>query len=115
MALARIDLGTSEIEHLGVGNVEALVAAPAADTRRFSSTPGVLGVRAGTPEVRGPAASGMPLPPRAVLVMVTDGLSTRLDPATEPALLRERPIVIAQRLLSTHGKDHDDALVLVVK
>ena len=33
----------------------------------------------------------------------------------EPALLREHPIVIAQYLVETFGRETDDALVLVAR
>jgi hypothetical protein len=47
--------------------------------------------------------------------MCMDGLCHNLDLANDLALLRRWPIEIAQHLLQTYGRDHDDALVLVAR
>jgi anti-sigma regulatory factor (Ser/Thr protein kinase) len=52
--------------------------------------------------------------PRDVLVLFSDGLSTRVDLESELDLLREHPLVVAHQLLARWVRDNDDALVLVV-
>ncbi len=57
----------------------------------------------------------MPLQGHDVIVMSSDGLTTRADISEELQLLRRHPIVIAEHLLAQYGRTNDDALVLVVK
>jgi anti-sigma regulatory factor (Ser/Thr protein kinase) len=109
MSVVRVDETTRELVHAGVGNVTShLYKAKAVD--RFLASPGVLGAPGPRPRVQ---ERRVPVDTRNVLVMFTDGLSSRLDATGDPELLREPPLVIAHRLLLQQGRDHDDALVLV--
>jgi anti-sigma regulatory factor (Ser/Thr protein kinase) len=109
VSIARAEEATLTMVHAGVGNVASHLYG-GRSTVRFVSTPGVVG----KPGPRGRIhEQRTPLGGRHVLVMFTDGLSSRLDLASDPALLREPPLIIAHRLLTEHGRDHDDALVLV--
>jgi anti-sigma regulatory factor (Ser/Thr protein kinase) len=109
MSVVRVDEVARDLVHAGVGNVTSHLY-QGKSTERFLASPGVLGApgpRARVQERR------VPLDARNLLVMFTDGLSSRLDAAGDPYLLREPPLVIAHRLLLAHGREHDDALVLV--
>lgn len=50
-----------------------------------------------------------------VLVMFSDGLTTRVDISEELQLLCLHPIVIAAHLLERFGRSNDDAIVLVTR
>jgi Stage II sporulation protein E (SpoIIE) len=56
-----------------------------------------------------------PLPPGAVLVMHSDGLVDRWNPADVPGLFTHSPQVIAATLLRDAGTRRDDAGVLVAR
>jgi hypothetical protein len=74
-------------------------------------TPGVLGIS----QQRVRIARGESwLQPGELLVMHTDGLSTRTT-VEDPVLLRRHPLVVAHELLRRFSKNHDDALVLVAR
>jgi len=109
MAIEHIDDGARALAHAGLGNVMCHLYL-GRTTVRLPSTPGVVGARGPRPRLQDDVA---PLHGRYVLVMFTDGISSRVDLSNEAELLRQPPIVIAQRLLNEHGRDHDDALVLV--
>jgi stage II sporulation SpoE-like protein len=112
MSLSRIDPFAGAIDHAGVGDLRTQIYAPR-ESRRLPSSPGTLGshliARARVrPEVslfrRGD-----------ILVVFSDGLSSRIDISHELELQREHPIVIAESLLSRFGRASDDALVLVLR
>jgi anti-sigma regulatory factor (Ser/Thr protein kinase) len=108
LSLVRIDERAGQLHHAGVGNVTTHLYRGRVSAR-FAATPGVVG----KPGPRARLHEDMaPLGGRHVLLMFSDGLSSRLDLATD-GLLREPPLVIAHRLLTEHGRSHDDALVLV--
>jgi anti-sigma regulatory factor (Ser/Thr protein kinase) len=110
MAVVRIDRRAGEVTCACAGNVSAHLYRDRS-VFRFACPPGVLGApgtRLGKLNV-----DRAPYTERTVLVMFTDGISSRLDLSDDPALLREHPMVIAHRILIEHGKSHDDNLVLV--
>jgi anti-sigma regulatory factor (Ser/Thr protein kinase) len=109
MAVMALDWTAGQFVHASVGNVTAHLQRDRTATR-FLTTPGVLGAPGPAPRIH---EESSPLAARFVLVMFTDGLSSRLDPAADPALLREPPLVIAHALMTRHARAHDDALVLV--
>jgi hypothetical protein len=109
MAIGRIDQAAGEVLHAAVGNVTTYLHRDR-QASRFSPSPGVLGAPGRSPRVQTQRAA---IAGRYVLIMFSDGLSSRLDPAADPGLLREPALVIAHRLLVEHGRDHDDATVLV--
>jgi len=55
-----------------------------------------------------------PIAPGSLLVMHSDGLSARWDLRQRPELLRAHPAVIAAVLYRDHGRERDDATVVVV-
>jgi anti-sigma regulatory factor (Ser/Thr protein kinase) len=99
-----------EIAHAGVGNVGTHLHGQGAT--RFVSTNGVLGIRQAIPRIRVERAVHAP---GQVLVMFTDGITTRLDLTLEPGLLGEPPLVIAHHVLARYARETDDALVLVAR
>jgi anti-sigma regulatory factor (Ser/Thr protein kinase) len=101
--------GGARLRQAGVGNISCHVYQHRTSFR-LPSTPGVLGQPGPKPRIQEQSAS---LTGRYLLLLFTDGLSSRLDLSEEAALLREPPLLIAHHLLLTHGRGHDDNLVLV--
>ena len=52
--------------------------------------------------------------PGTLLVMHSDGVSARWDLKQRPDLLRAHPAIIAAALYRDHGRDRDDATVVVL-
>ncbi len=112
MTLARIDFDTDTLHWVGVGNVTADLVAKAPSgvetrsTARLSN--GIVGYR--MPET--PTTQEIPIRPGHLLVMASDGIAENhlegLDFAASAA-------VLAARMMSEHGKQTDDALVLVAR
>ena len=112
MTLARIDFRTDTLSWVGIGNVAAdLVAKHPAGVEVRSSARlagGIVGYR--IPEVLTPQE--VPIRPGDLLVIASDGIvEDHLDDIdfSAPAL------VIADRILRSHAKDNDDALVLAAR
>jgi anti-sigma regulatory factor (Ser/Thr protein kinase) len=108
MSAASIDkAGTIDVALLG--NVEAYVCGRSS-TRRHVGNAAVLGKH----PTKGPLVAHDTLASAELLVLFSDGLSTRLSLEREDALLHEHPIVIAQALMTRYGTTRDDATVVVV-
>jgi serine phosphatase RsbU (regulator of sigma subunit) len=112
MAVAHIDLRLRQIEHAAIGDVRTSTYQPR-ESRRFSSTAGILG--AGDQRGRKYLVEREPMHDHEVIVMCSDGLTSRADISDELQLLRRHPIVIAAHLLEHFGRSNDDALVLVTR
>ncbi len=108
MAIAHVDAG---VEHAGIGNISTWVIGVDGVARPLGSTSGTLG-SAFPKRLR---VESVALGAGELLVMSSDGLASRVDLASEPSLVRQHPIVIAQRLLSKFGRGTDDALIAVVR
>jgi anti-sigma regulatory factor (Ser/Thr protein kinase) len=112
MAVCRIDEAAATMEAASIGNVELQVCRPR-DARRFGGTSAVVGGRGNRPAK--PRSESAPLAQNDVVVLVTDGISSKLSIEQDLALLREHPVVIAQRIMERFGRTNDDALVLVAR
>lgn len=109
MSIVRVAVDGSELVQAGLGNIECHLY-QRSRAIRLPSNPGVVGQPGPRVRIQEQRAA---IGDRLVLVMFTDGLSSRLDLAADATLLREPAIVIAHQLLTTYGRGHDDALVLV--
>lgn len=110
MSLASIDVPARTLSWVGIGNIECvLVRAGGAGTRLESIMllGGVVGHQ--LPRMR---ASQVAIEAGDVLVMATDGIrgGFRSDLSTI-----ETPQKLAERVLRRHGREIDDALVLVAR
>ncbi len=112
VSVARIDLTGGRLEHAGVGNVISRLHGSDGGGRALLTTAGTLGV--GRLPRRIPCETA-PFAPPQVLVVVSDGIVSRLDLSDEPALLRRHPLVVAHHVMTRFGRGTDDALVLVVR
>lgn len=110
VAVVEIDEATRSARMVGVGNVDVL-RVHLQGVSRFTGEPGALGITGQRLRLRPQA---FPFEPRDLLVVHTDGLTSRTTLDARAASSREHPVVVAQRLLASFGRDHDDATVLVV-
>ena len=110
VALCRLELGAAELVHAGAGNVSVHLYQDGPG-ERFTSAARVVG--------RAPA--GRPRDERATLgarhlvLMYSDGLSSRIDLSLELELRRQPPPVIAHELLRRASGAPDDCTVLVAR
>ncbi len=109
MALARFDLARKVLTIASVGNIET----------RVVGGPGRLNllVRRGIVGMNAPEAvpAEHPWSSKSVLIMHSDGLSTRWDWSRFGNVENAAPDVIARRLLAELGKTDDDATVIVAR
>jgi hypothetical protein len=111
LSIAACACSDATMTWLAVGNVDGVLvrADPAAQPERHSLLlrGGVVGYR--MPPLR---AEVLPIFPGDTLIMVTDGVSSQF--VREPVLGRD-PQDAADDILARHGKQTDDALVLVAR
>jgi anti-sigma regulatory factor (Ser/Thr protein kinase)/serine/threonine protein phosphatase PrpC len=111
MSVVRFDATTRTLEHAGAGNVATRLYLKGVG-HTFMSTARVLGARHQPVRL---ATETLILAGEAILLMFSDGLTTRTDLGGRLDLLRQPPIFIAQDLLDRFGRADDDALVLVAR
>jgi anti-sigma regulatory factor (Ser/Thr protein kinase) len=110
LGIVRLERQSRSLTQACVGNIATLVCRPG-EVHAMSCNPGVLGISQQRPRsVRGESW----LRPGELLVMHTDGLSTRTT-VEDAVLLRRHPLVVAHELMRRFSKSHDDALVLVAR
>ncbi len=109
MALARLDWRGASMNYASVGNIEARLRSPS-EGRRFVVRRGILGFNAPRAVV-----TDHPWADDEILVLHSDGLSATWDWQDEPGLWNQSAAAIARQILRRHGKNEDDATVLVVK
>ena len=111
MTLAWLDLEAGRLSWTGVGNVEGRLvhaaAGPGAPTEGALTKGGVVGYN--LPTIRVTSAD---LQPGDVMVLATDGIDSGFARAITAGGTAK---AIAARILAEHGKDRDDALVVVVR
>ncbi|GHB36337.1 TorS-related protein [Streptomyces xanthochromogenes] len=109
VAVARIEPDAGRLLYCGIGNVSGFLVGE--DGRRaLISAPGIVGAH-----MRRLRTFEEPLPGHGALVMHSDGLTERWNPAAMPGLLHHSPLVMAGQLLREAAVRRDDASVVVVK
>jgi anti-sigma regulatory factor (Ser/Thr protein kinase) len=111
MSVARFDARTRLLEHAGAGNISTRIHRPGA-SRAFIGTARVLGARQRSVRIASESAS---LGSDSLVLLFTDGLTTRTDLNGQQELMRQPPLVVASELLARFGREDDDALVLVAR
>ncbi|WP_344662035.1 SpoIIE family protein phosphatase [Catenulispora subtropica] len=106
-----IDPVAGQAVFCGIGNINGRVHT-ATSSPHLVSLPGTLGAEATPPRIR-PAVH--PWTRGATLIMATDGIDTRWDPAEHPGLTRRHPTVVAAVLHRDHARGRDDAAILVAR
>lgn len=109
MAVARLDPAAATLTFAGVGNVAGWI--DDGDRRHaLVSSPGIVGSH--TKAIREVESR---LPPGAIVVLHSDGLTSKWDLAAYPGLRTRDPRVIAATLIRDAGIRHDDASVMVAR
>jgi anti-sigma regulatory factor (Ser/Thr protein kinase) len=108
-AVAVVQVTDRVVWFAGLGNIAATILADGA-RKGMLSVPGIAGHQARTIRQFEYAA-----PPGAAIILHSDGISGRWEPAALPGLNARDPLVIAATLLSQAGSRRDDAGVLVLK
>jgi hypothetical protein len=112
MSLAVINASDSTMTWAGVGNVEGVLLRRGSDSaiseKFLLQRSGVIGDR--LPPV---VASTKTIVDGDTVILSTDGIRTGFD--GELNLRTARPQRIAEAILASHRRDHDDALVLVAR
>jgi len=112
MAVAQLDEGSASIDFASVGNV-LLHVVRFRQTRIFTGSSFVLGMATASPKRI--ASERIPVEAGEIIVMCSDGVSSRATLETRRDVLHASPIAIAQHVLETFGQDNDDATVLVAR
>ena len=109
IAVAEVDLRQREIRYAGIGNVAAQILEPGT-SRSLVSMNGTAGQ--GTARIR---PFTYPFAPGAVLVMFSDGLTSRWSLDHQPGLLARHPSLIAGVLYRDHSRRRDDVTVVALR
>jgi anti-sigma regulatory factor (Ser/Thr protein kinase) len=109
MALARFDFDSQAVEIGSVGNVDVRLYG-GTGRPNFMVRRGILGVNAPNPVV-----TSHEWTVDSILVLHSDGLHTHWDASALPRATWAAPDEAARELLEAHGKDDDDATVVVVR
>ena len=107
LAIAQVD--GPVVRFAGLGNVAAWIVSPQARSG-MASIPGIAGHQA-----RRIRQFEYALPPKGIVIMHSDGLSSRWDVGALPGLAGRDPLIVAAALLVEAGRHRDDAGVLVLK
>lgn len=105
LALVRVDRKNNQFLCCGVGNVETRIIRK--KTRHPISTAGIVGYN-----LRKIRTYKYPCEPLDIVLVYSDGLSTRLDPSKYPHL-RLDPQRAAEQMIEEWGKETDDATILI--
>jgi hypothetical protein len=109
LALSHFDLDSAQIRFVGVGNISGTVLSEG-KSRSMVSHNGTVGH-----ELLRVQEFVYPWPPRATVILHSDGLQTRWRIEDYPGLLARHPSVIAAVLYRDWRRGHDDATVVVVR
>jgi serine phosphatase RsbU (regulator of sigma subunit) len=110
LAVAELDPDAGLVRYAGLGNISGTLLAAAGARRGMVSLPGIAGHQ--RRQIR---QYDYPIDPDAIVVMHSDGVADRWDPAGYPGLLSHSPLVIAATALRDAGVRRDDAGVLVAR
>ncbi len=108
-AVADVDLEAKTVRFAGIGNITGVIEANGR-SQHLVSLNGIVGQ--GTAKIR---EFSYPWPDGALLIMASDGLSTRWRLDAYPGLVIRHPSLIAGVLYRDFGRVRDDATVAVVR
>jgi anti-sigma regulatory factor (Ser/Thr protein kinase) len=109
VSIAEADARAGTVRFAGAGNIATRVISGVED-RSLLTQHGTLGV-----QIRKPQDITHPWPGHALLVMHSDGVTTRWNLKEFGGLLQCDPAVIAAWILRDHTRGHDDVTVVVLK
>jgi serine/threonine protein phosphatase PrpC len=108
-AVADIDLSTSQLAFVGVGNIEAVLVGPEG-SQQFVCTSGIIGHNMRTPRLFEYRWS-----PESMLLLCSDGIRSAWRTGVEKKLLTAHPEILANVILSNYAREVDDATVLGIR
>jgi anti-sigma regulatory factor (Ser/Thr protein kinase) len=109
VAVAEVDLGRNLVRFCGLGNISGVILGDGPD-RQLVSHNGTAGLVAGRID-----EFTYPWPPGALLVLHSDGLTTRWGLDRYPGLARRHPGLIAAVLYRDFSRGRDDVTVVVAR
>lgn len=109
VAMAHVDTDHAALRYCGIGNIAGRVISGVSD-RSLMSQHGTAGV-----QIRRLQETPGDWPAHAVLVMHSDGLTSRWDLGAARDLLQHHPALLAGWLVLHHLRGRDDATVLVAR
>ena len=109
VGVARLEPAAAKLEFAGVGNLLAILWSPAG-RRALISHPGTVGH-----EMRKVQEFQYPLPPAAMLVICSDGISSHWDLSAYPDIAAHNASLIAGLIYRDFSRRRDDATVVVVR
>ncbi|MCU0686771.1 MAG: ATP-binding protein/SpoIIE family protein phosphatase [Polyangiaceae bacterium] len=109
LAVAELDLAHGRVDYVGVGNIAGFVASPEG-RHGLTSHNGIVGQ-----QLHKVQAFGLPWPPGGLLVMHSDGLTTRVNVAGYAGAFAKHPSLLAGLFYRDFGRGRDDATVLVAR
>jgi hypothetical protein len=104
-----VDTRAGRVQYSGIGNIAACICG-AGPARHLVSHNGTAGH-----DVRKFQQFEYPWPEGALLVMASDGVSTRWDLEAYPGLAARHPAVVAGVLYRDFARGQDDATVVVAR
>jgi len=110
LAVARIDTAARVVRYVGVGNISGILVNGGGKARHMVSHNGTAGHVA--PRIREFTYEYSSEP---LVIMHSDGLTSRWDLAAYPGLTVEHPALIAGVLLRDHRRGRDDASVVAMR
>ena len=108
-AVGIVQIGDHVARFAGLGNIAASILSEG-NRKSMLSVPGIAGYQART--IR---QFEYEVPPGAVVILHSDGVSSRWEAASVPAIETRDPLLIAAMLLAEAGIHRDDAGLLVLK
>ena len=108
VGLSLLDLESGELQCTAMGNVT--IRKFGSSNTRIISREGIVGYI-----MSNPRKEKMKLYDGDVLVLYTDGVKEHFDQKDYPELLAHDARTIATRIMDQFGKEHDDALCIVLK
>jgi anti-sigma regulatory factor (Ser/Thr protein kinase) len=110
VAIARIDVHRGTVLFAGTGNIAAQISGGGTPARHLVSTNGTAGV-----QIHKPREFTYPWPRDGILVMNSDGLSTKTGLEKQAGLASHHATLIAGVLYRDFTRGNDDATVVVAK
>ncbi|HYE60738.1 MAG TPA: ATP-binding SpoIIE family protein phosphatase [Phycisphaerales bacterium] len=108
-AVCVVDHARRTVSYCGIGNIAGVLASDGGE-RHMVSQSGILGLEA---KVR--TEFNYPWSDDGVLIMASDGVTTRWSVSSQPQLLRKHPALIAAAIYRDHSRGRDDTTVVVVR
>jgi len=109
LAVARVERDPRKVHYVGFGDISGCVVSSGASLSCVSKS-GILGARIPSPHVYTYAWDSASL-----LIMHSDGLTSRWNVSAYPGLDRRHPTVIAAVLYRDHKRGNDDVTVVAVR